>query len=547
MDHSSPDAAQTSQPVSTRARVARARPSSMLWRALLSASLVAASGTACQSLEFDPSDDDGGGGGGGVNRTPVSTSGAGEGGETPALDPQEAPIGGITAPVPVGDPDELFEQCAPPSPMSAVPLFESVHALPSMRSTASAAWAQAMLAAGRLPDGELLRSAEFLAHFASAHEGLEQRLEVDLSQADPSSDSVEISLRHFSPAEAREPLRLVVLVDLSASMQHALPVVRAVLGQLGAQLRESDEVGVVGFASETQVLAPLAPADSSVRTTVADLVVSTSQGADLAAGLTAAFALGDQAPVHVLLLSDGGFEPTHALHELVDARRQQGHRLSVLLTGKPLRDEAGGKNPLFFHRAAAELLSASGGGALLYAADTSQAERVLGGGGVGRALGVAGSSRGLRLALPGYFSLLLPEVQPAAFLDQSYAPGAVHSVRLLGRFCNPALLDGEGFAPYVATASLTLLDAAGEPTSIVNPLEKFDGELSVEERLERAVLGAYTALRKPGAPERRVEAVAALDSLAGELACGAADVRLTCRSLAELEAMLGSLASIVGG
>lgn len=547
MNDSHRDAARPVDPTPSSAGVASTRPRSVLWGALLAVSLAAGSSGACHSLEF-ASDADGGGGGNSGDRTnSSSTTGAGEGGAEPVTELEVPPVGGITAPSPASDPDELYDQCVPPDPMTVVPLFESTHALPSMRSTASAAWAQAMLAAGRLPEAELLRSAEFLGYFASAHDGLEPRLELDLLHADPSSDVVEMSLRHFSPAEAREPLRLVVLVDLSASMQDALPVVRAVFGQLADQLREADEVGVVGFASETQVLAPLASADASVRTTVADLVVSTTQGTDLAAGLAGAFALGGESPVHVLLLSDGGFAPNEALEQLVGARREQGHRLSVLLTGKPLRSEAGGENPLYFHRGAAELLSARGGGALLYAADTAQVERVLGAGGVGRALGVAGGSRGLRLALPGYFSLLLPEAQPLSFVEQSYAPGAIHTVRLLGSFCNPAMLGDQGGAPYVATASLTLLDAAGEPTALVNPLEKYDGEQSLEERLERAVLEAYAALRDPGEPAHREQAAAEIASLSAELACVSGDLRLPCRSLLELEAMLSSLADIVDG
>jgi hypothetical protein len=515
---------------------------------LLLSLLLGSSVGACQSLEFGGDAGTGGGGGdpGPVDLESSTSSSEGTGGGDPTSMVAEAPIGAITSPPGHGTTPDFVEQCALPGPGQTIPLFESTHALPAMRSTASAAWAQAMLDAGRLPEASLLRSGEFLGYFASAHDGFEARLEVDVA-ATGSGDAVELTLRHFSAVEEREALRLVILVDVSNSMQHALPVVRAVFGELSDQLREGDHVGVVGFAGTAQVLAPLEPADASVRTSVADLVISTTKGADLSAGLAAAFGLGGEQPVHVLLLSDGGFEPNSATRELVESRRKQGHQLSVMLTGKPLRDDAGGTNPLSFHRSSAELLSSTGGGALLYAADVEQVARVLGGGGVGRALGIAGRTQGLRLSLPEYFLLSLPEADAATFVEQTYAPGAIHSVRLNGTFCNPSLLEAQGLAPFVATASLGLLDALGNPTKLVNPFEKFTGLPSLDERVERAVLEVFVALRHPEQAAHRTQAVATVGSLVGELACGENDLEVPCRSLAELEAMLASLATVVGG
>lgn len=220
------------------------------------------------------------------------------------------------------------------------------------------------LRAGRLPSGGAVRPEELVNALPHPHDplpgpsevfGIGLELAPDPLQRAPNRAVLRVGLRTAPvPRAVRRPVSLVLLVDVSASMEWRgkLEAVKAALGELVRALRPDDEVALVTFNVGARVVLAPARVDTEMAR-ILDAIASLQAlgGTGVQAGLELAYARAtewfrwpeaEQAArpertVRVMLFSDGcanvGFMKARPILERVRAHRLQGITLSTVGVG----------------------------------------------------------------------------------------------------------------------------------------------------------------------------------------------------------------------
>jgi Ca-activated chloride channel family protein len=206
---------------------------------------------------------------------------------------------------------------------------------------------------GSLPVRDAVRVEELVNYFAydyaqpAAGDPHPFRVQADLV-ASPWQDGrwlLRIGLKGKDVAKATlPPANLVFLVDVSGSMspQDRLPLVKAALQLLAAQLRPVDRVSIVSYASGTRVVLPPTPGDRQDRIRAAIEQLHAGGGTYGEAGIRMAYAQAREARIaeginRVLLATDGDLNVGNTnvadLKALVQQERKQGIGLTTLGVG----------------------------------------------------------------------------------------------------------------------------------------------------------------------------------------------------------------------
>ncbi len=271
----------------------------------------------------------------------------------------------------------LASVCADAAPSVAVDL--SLHGHPS---TAAAQYARTSLLSAKhaAPDPALVVSQDFLSYyglpFTSENPGADPELSLrwyGLGNVDPLAGALELDLA--TVPHVREPLRLVVLFDVSPSLSQALDIERSALEALAAgfaaDAAAGDSLAVLTFAAEVVTVfdGPIDPAQALGGVPVGDF--ESRAGNDFDGAVRAALATAvTGGPAHVLVVTDGGVNLREDLLETVRGAAASGVRLSVAQVGVPLPT---GPAPL--DRAFLDTLAGAGRGATFYLGDTGAAHR----------------------------------------------------------------------------------------------------------------------------------------------------------------------------
>lgn len=161
----------------------------------------------------------------------------------------------------------------------------------------------------------------------------------------PHTRLLHIGLKAFDiPVAERPPANLVLLIDVSGSMQPAdrLPLLKQVFRSLSGELRAVDRVAIVTYANNVHEVLPPTPGDrrDTIMAAIDGLVASGgTAGGD---GIQRAYALAertfDPASVNrVILATDGDFNvgitDPKTLKQFVSEKRKKGIYLSVFGVG----------------------------------------------------------------------------------------------------------------------------------------------------------------------------------------------------------------------
>ena len=125
----------------------------------------------------------------------------------------------------------------------------------------------------------------------------------------PDEGRVVVRMRGEEPAEARARVRVHLVIDRSSSMQRTWGSVLAAARSLVGQLDPRDEIHVVAYDAEAQVVHPLGRVGDGSAVLRALQEISVGGGTNIEAGLSAAYQTAVRArgelPSRVILLSDG--------------------------------------------------------------------------------------------------------------------------------------------------------------------------------------------------------------------------------------------------
>jgi Ca-activated chloride channel homolog len=183
--------------------------------------------------------------------------------------------------------------------------------------TASYGYSKRILQEGRLPDPAQVRPEEFVNAFRQDYrEPEDDGFTVHLDGARMTENGtalLRVGLQtRKAGAEARRPANLTFVVDVSGSMGEPgrLDLVREALHKLIDQLGPSDQVSIVAFSGEAEVIVSMTPATGKDRLHAAVERLAVQDSTNLEAGLTSGYAEASQSfrPVatnRVILLSDG--------------------------------------------------------------------------------------------------------------------------------------------------------------------------------------------------------------------------------------------------
>ncbi|MFJ2032750.1 von Willebrand factor type A domain-containing protein [Streptosporangium sp. NPDC087985] len=183
--------------------------------------------------------------------------------------------------------------------------------------TASYGYAGRVIQEGRLPEPGQVRPEEFVNSFRQDYQepgGDGFTVHMDGARMRENGTAlVRVGLQtRRADAEARRPANLTFVVDVSGSMGEPgrLDLVREALHRLVDQLGPGDQVSVVTFSDEAELVVPMTSADSREALHAAIERLAVQGSTDLEAGLTTGYAEASRAfrPAatnRVILLSDG--------------------------------------------------------------------------------------------------------------------------------------------------------------------------------------------------------------------------------------------------
>ncbi|WP_188195809.1 vWA domain-containing protein [Nonomuraea sp. SYSU D8015] len=246
--------------------------------------------------------------------------------------------------------------------------------------TASYGYARRSLQEGRWPAPAEIRPEEWVNAFKQDYgQPSDNGFAVHMDGAKlPSRDEAVLRVglqTRASEAAARRPANLTFVVDVSGSMAEAgrLDLVKSALLTLLDQLAPGDQVSIVAFSDEAEVLASMTPltARDELKSAVERLVVQ--GGTDLEAGLVTGYeeaskAFRPAATNRVVLLSDGlanqGSTSWQAILERVKEHAGKQVALLTVGVGREYGDEL------------MEQLADNGDGMAVYVSTREEAERI---------------------------------------------------------------------------------------------------------------------------------------------------------------------------
>jgi Ca-activated chloride channel family protein len=206
-----------------------------------------------------------------------------------------------------------------------------------------------LLNEGQLPPADAVRVEELINYFDYAYAPPKDRstpfalhTELGMTPWNPDTELLAIGIQGWQPADAgARPSNLVFLVDVSGSMQapDKLPLVKASLKLLAAELTARDRISIVVYAGHTEVVLEPTPGDQTATIVAALDRLEAGGGTNGASGIQLAYAMAEKAFIRggnnrVLLATDGDFNvgiaDVDALKEMVEGKRRNGVALSTL-------------------------------------------------------------------------------------------------------------------------------------------------------------------------------------------------------------------------
>ncbi len=253
-------------------------------------------------------------------------------------------------------------------------------------SMAAAQYARAALLsdAHLVPATELVRSEDFLAYYGlTFHEG-SPAPQVSLrwypiGKLEQGNLDAAMELDFGTHPHAREPLRFVVLLDVSQSLSQSLDLEWEALSALAkgfaADAVPGDSLAVLTFAGDVSTVldGPIDATPPYGGLPIDTVSLAPRSGNDFKSAVSAALTAADTgggALGHVLLVSDGGTTITEELLNEIRSAASKGTRLSVAQVGVPLPT---GPAPLDIEFL--DQLAIAGRGASFYLGGTIDAER----------------------------------------------------------------------------------------------------------------------------------------------------------------------------
>ncbi len=251
--------------------------------------------------------------------------------------------------------------------------------------TASYSYVRKLLNIGQLPSPDAVRTEEMINYFTYDYPLAESRerpfkptVTVYPSPWNPSTQLMHVAIRAFDmPEDARSPVNLVFLVDVSGSMQSPdkLPLLKASLRLLLSKLDEDDQISIVTYAGSAGTA--LEPTRASERSKILAALDNLEAGGSTAgaAGIRAAYDLANRSKENgsvnrVILATDGDFNvgasSDDELKQLISKKRNEGVFLSVLGFG------SGNYNDSLM-----QVLAQNGNGTAAYIDSLAEARKVL--------------------------------------------------------------------------------------------------------------------------------------------------------------------------
>ncbi|OZI57982.1 vWA domain-containing protein [Bordetella genomosp. 1] len=242
-----------------------------------------------------------------------------------------------------------------------------------------------MLSMGKLPPADAVRAEEFINYFNYGYTPPAARdtpfsITTELAPApwNPKRQLLLVGIQGWKPdVSAMPPANLVLLVDTSGSMASAdkLPLVKAGMRQLVAQLRPQDRVAIVTYAGSAGVALKSTAGDkkAEILAAIDQLRAAGSTNGD--AGLEMAYNEAARSLIpngvnRILLASDGDFNvdttDIDKLKERIATQRKRGIGLTTLGVGSGNYNEA-----------LAQQLANAGNGSYHYLDNLQEARRVL--------------------------------------------------------------------------------------------------------------------------------------------------------------------------
>jgi len=246
--------------------------------------------------------------------------------------------------------------------------------------TASYAYARGALRAGTWPDAAQVRPEEFVNSFRQDYaqppdDGF--TVHVDGARLDSANEAVlRVGLQtRASSAEARRPANLTFVIDVSGSMGDPgrLDLVKQALHTLLGQLAPGDQVAIVAFSDEADLVAAMTPLAARTELHAAVDRLSVRGGTNLESGLLLGFEQAAESfrPAvtnRVILLSDGlANQGNTAWQAILDRVKEHARKQVTLLTvgvGREYGDDL------------MEQLADNGDGAAVYVSTAEETEKV---------------------------------------------------------------------------------------------------------------------------------------------------------------------------
>ncbi|MEV8638695.1 von Willebrand factor type A domain-containing protein [Streptosporangium sp. NPDC051023] len=246
--------------------------------------------------------------------------------------------------------------------------------------TASYGYAKQVLKEGRLPERDRVRPEEFVNSFRQDYrepEGDGFSVQMDGARMPGNGTALlRVGLRtRAAQAQARRPANLTFVVDVSGSMGEPgrLDLVRDALHELIGQLGSGDQISIVAFSDQAEVVLSMTPATEKDELNAAVERLAVQASTNLEAGLTSGYAEAAKAfrPVatnRVILLSDGlannGDTSWQGILERVEENAGKQITLLCVGVGRDYGDQL------------MEQLADNGDGAAVYVSSVDEARKV---------------------------------------------------------------------------------------------------------------------------------------------------------------------------